>query len=113
MRSAFRKRDDFGCMEKPPVIKSVDEYNALVTKIISDINWFDEFIWLCKHYYESEPCGGSLHIVLDDGNLEDSSIAWCAGYACAEHDEEGSDLANLMEMMTVKQRERVYESNLY
>lgn len=27
--------------------------------------------------YDQHPCGGPLHIVLDDGNLDDDSINWC------------------------------------
>jgi len=28
--------------------------------------------------YEHHPCGGGLHIVLDDWNLDDASLATCA-----------------------------------
>lgn len=33
-------------------------------------------------YAESE-VGGALHIVLDDWNLEDDDVAWCASDECA------------------------------
>ena len=95
------------------LIPTVEEYNNLVDEIKKDGNWFDKFIELCEHYYETEPCGGNLHIVLDDGNLEDTHISWCAGNANGLQDHEGNDLANLMLMMTAKQREQVYNSNLY
>lgn len=95
------------------MIQTVDEYNDLVGEIKKDGDWFDKYIELCKHYYETECCGGNLHIVLDDGNLEDDNVSWCAGLAHGRQDHEASDLANIMQMMTIKQRKRVYNSNLY
>jgi len=46
-----------------PVPETTDAMRALV----SDIELF----------YEDEPTGGRLHIVLDDWNLDDGSIQWC------------------------------------
>lgn len=34
-----------------------------------------------------ECCGGMLHIVLDDGNLDDDDIQWCIDY-CNEPENE-------------------------
>jgi len=100
-----QKRDHF--------VQTVEEYNGLVGKIKKDDGWFDKYIDLCKHYYEQECCGGNMHIVLDDGNINDSSVSWCAGLAHGRQDHEASDLANLMLMMTEKQRTRVYNSYPY
>jgi hypothetical protein len=36
-----------------------------------------ETIDLIKQIYQKHPCGGALHIVLDDGNDDDRSILWC------------------------------------
>ena len=32
---------------------------------------------LVKWFYQRFPCGGFLHIVLDDGNFETEHIVWC------------------------------------
>lgn len=61
--------------------------------------------------YRSLPendCGGSLHIVLDDRNLEDSHVAFCRDYAIERHDIDGAMIAGLMLQMTRSQRARVY-----
>lgn len=46
----------------------------------------DELLQLCKHFYTLEGCaaGGPLHILLDDDNLDDDDILFCANQ-CAEH----------------------------
>lgn len=87
----------------------VAEQNSIAKAIRSDADWYDDFIDLVKVYYSKtgNSCGGSLHIVLDDENIEDSHVSWCAGYACGKGDEEGHDIASLMELMTIEQRERV------
>lgn len=93
------------------VIKTVEEYGDLILSIRNDAaGWFDEFISLCKYYYEGHPGGGIMHIVLDDGNLGDDDIAWCAGYALGVSDHQASDIACLMGIMTMEQRKRVYEA---
>lgn len=96
---------------RPPVIKTVEEYNDLAYRIRrNDKSWFGDFSKLVNHYYLNEgcACGGLLHIVLDDGNITKESISWCAGLCCGLQDEEGGDIANLMSLMTWKQRKRVY-----
>ena len=85
-------------------------YNKLYDRIKKDDGWFEPIIVMCKKLYEREPCGGSLHNVLDDENIEDHSIDWCAGCACGEKDELASDIANLMRAMTIEQRKRVVTS---
>jgi hypothetical protein len=104
--------EDLERAKRDYVIPTVEEYNSLATAIQNDKEWFDKFMELVHHYYEQEPCGGQLHIVLDDGNLEDTHISWCAGLANGVQDHEASDLANLMEFMSMEQRQRVYE-NVY
>jgi hypothetical protein len=89
------------------------EFNDLVHRIKDDKKWFDEFISIVAEYYKSNPTGGSLHIVLDDGNLESSSIQWCAGYAYGLKDDVGNDIANLMRHMNIRQRKVVYDSGAY
>lgn len=36
-----------------------------------------ETIDMIKQIYRKYPTGGALHIVLDDGNVDDSNIIWC------------------------------------
>ncbi len=40
--------------------------------------------------------GGSLHIVLEDGNLKRSDIEWCRTYAQEKGDTDGVALADLL-----------------
>lgn len=61
-------------------------------------------------YYQQPDngAGGSLHIVLDDGNLETSNVQFCLEWARKEHDEDGEALALMLLEMTRTQRGRVY-----
>lgn len=65
---------------------------------------------LARAYYEKpgNGCGGSLHIVLDDGNLEDGHIEFCRTYAAERDDADGVRLAELLLQMTPTQRHKVY-----
>ena len=109
-RIEYFQNEKWGEDERPHVIQTIEEYNDLVAEIREDYDtWFGKFIELCKHYYAKEPCGGNLHIVLDDGNLADVHIAWCSGLAFGVRDMEGHDIAEIMRMMTRAQREKVYE----
>ena len=38
---------------------------------------YQETIELIKEIYKKHPVGGELHIVLDDGNVENHHIQWC------------------------------------
>lgn len=89
------------------------KFNDLSRRIRENADWFDEFIGIVKEYYKEELCGGSLHIVLDDGNISKDCVNWCAGYACGKGDDVGGNIANLMLHMTWRQRKKVYDSNLY
>ena len=63
-----------------------------------------------RTYYRREPCGGFLHIVLDDGNVEDSHVEFCRDEAREGGDEEAVVLAELLLTFTVADRIRVYEA---
>lgn len=52
--------------------------------------------------------GGRLHIVLDDGNVDDSSVEFCRKAAMEVGDKEGERLAELLARMTTTQRQKVY-----
>lgn len=48
--------------------------------------------------------GGSLHIVLDDGNVGDSSVEFCVEYARQAEDRVGEHLAMVLLRMSKTQR---------
>jgi hypothetical protein len=52
--------------------------------------------------------GGTLHIFLDDGNIDDRSIAWCAEYAREIQDEDAVALAHVLLKMSKTQRRKIY-----
>ncbi len=95
---------------KPSLFETTEEYNDLYQRIRKDKNWKASFMEMVRHYYQTECTGGTMHIVLDDGNLDDSDLYFCWGYANGVSDNEGADLATLMLAMTLKQREYVYDS---
>lgn len=97
-------------MKSDYYIKTTEEYNDLFKKIKKDQHWFENFIKIVQHYYKNNGAGGNLHVVLDDGNLEDINIGWCAGLCLGRQDHEGMDIANLMRNMTMAQRQRVYDN---
>jgi hypothetical protein len=62
-----------------------------------------------RAYHEIYPGWGSLHIVLDDGNVKDSNVAFCRNYALAQNDEEGVELADILLQMSETQRLKLGE----
>jgi hypothetical protein len=50
---------------------------------------------------------GSLHIVLDDGNVEDAHVAFCVEHAEAQGDTEGAELARILLAMSKTQRSKI------
>lgn len=55
-------------------------------------------------YFQANPVWGSLHIVLDDGNVSDHSVKFCAQYARESRDLEGAELADILLRMSKTQR---------
>lgn len=51
--------------------------------------------------------GGSLHIVLDDGNSEDDDVDWCIARARERGDEDGVRLGSIIRAIPRDQRARV------
>lgn len=51
--------------------------------------------------------GGSLHVVLEEGDVDDASVASCVPYAEAMGDAEGAELARLMLRMSPTQRGKI------
>jgi hypothetical protein len=65
-----------------------------------------------------EGCGGLLHIVLDDGNLEDHHILWCRAECDNRENWNRHDrllckrIANEMLGLTMEQRKLVYYNDV-
>lgn len=51
--------------------------------------------------------GGSLHLVLDDGNVSDADVQWCQEWARQHGDGEGERLAEILLQMSPTQRARL------
>lgn len=49
-------------------------------------------------------CWGSLHIVLDDNNINDCHVQFCIDYARERGDTEGEELGKLLLQMSKTQR---------
>lgn len=71
-----------------------------------------EVLPLVQQYYAKpgNECGGSLHIVLDDGNVETEHVAYCQQYAKDRGDDFGYALAGLLLRMSKTQRLKLYHS---
>lgn len=71
----------------------------------------DEVVALARDYYAipENIVGGSFHIVLDDGNIEDGHVDWCRGYAHGSKDRAGSDLGDALARLSEFERESVYD----
>jgi hypothetical protein len=67
-----------------------------------------EVLPFVRAYYNDHAAGGSLHIVLDDGNLEDGNIQFCIEWAEEHGDAAGAALGRLLLEMTRTQRAKVY-----
>ena len=70
-----------------------------------------ELIIMLEAYKTLAPensCGGSLHIFTDDGNCEDSHVAFCMRYAEEKGDYWGHVLAQAFLMLTTEERESFY-----
>lgn len=63
----------------------------------------------CKKYYSlpNNGVGGSLHIVLDDGNIADHHITYCIQYAKEQNDIEGEKLGQLLLQASKTQRKKI------
>lgn len=68
----------------------------------------DQYL-LFKSYHERELCWGSLHIVMDDGNLEDSNVQFCMNWARVENDADGFMIAVILSEKTIEERQKLYE----
>lgn len=67
-----------------------------------------EVMPLVKEFYEWNPVGGSLHIVLDDANVSDDNVRFCLDHATAKGDRFGVALATVLLRMSRTQRHKLY-----
>ena len=70
----------------------------------------EEVSKLVKDYYAKPDnlVGGNLHVVLDDGNIQDYHIELCLKQAEEERDEDGIILAKALLEMSLTQRKKIY-----
>ena len=55
-------------------------------------------------YLRKNPSWGSLHIVLEDGNLKDTNVEFCITHADRIGDREGAELGRILLAMSKTQR---------
>jgi len=58
-------------------------------------------------YYRQHTAWGSLHIVMEDGNVEDEWVSFCGREAKRIGDRQGLELAIILATMTKSQRGRL------
>lgn len=70
----------------------------------------DTILEYCKCLYKLDgcACGGKLHIVLDDNNIEDTHILFCLNECIKHPEEEESEIGKLicMELLKLSMEER-------
>jgi hypothetical protein len=66
-----------------------------------------------KYYYDTlgNAAGGTLHIMLDDGNIEKDFIQSCRTFARKEGDSFGIFLCDLLELFSEDELEALYDNN--
>ena len=65
---------------------------------------------LIQYYYQWYVVGGNLHIVLDDGNLDDEYIWYCQEQCLNKEDVLGYLIATLLRCFTLEERESMYNN---
>lgn len=68
----------------------------------------DDAVAALKAVYRRHSAGCCLHILADDGNIEQGHADWCAGYACAKDHPDCRTAAGLLADMTDNERALVY-----
>ena len=73
-----------------------------------DIDRIDEVVRMARGWYRNNPCGGWLHIVLDDGNLSKGSVKWCLTAFKEKKPEDAADGIALAEaLLSLSYREKI------
>ena len=69
----------------------------------------EQIIPIIQRYYSyGNTTGGTLHIVLDDGNLEDGHIEFCLEEATRNNDTQAVFIARMLLNMSMTQRRKLY-----
>lgn len=76
---------------------------------MTKIRWYDP-VEDCRRYYMQHAAGGSLHIVLDDGNIDDRHVSFCITWAIEHDDPEGAALGVKLYMLSERQRKKLYDN---
>lgn len=78
----------------------------------SDYKRIGKLANLIAEYYKKEGngCGGNCHLILDDGNLEDSDIQFCKGYCAHANDDDGLYIMREMLSLNPEERQKVYDT---
>jgi len=58
-------------------------------------------------YHGKNLCWGSLHIVLEDGNIQDRNVDFCIDYANRHGDQEGFELGKILLTKSKSQRIKI------
>lgn len=66
-------------------------------------------ITLIENYYSTDGAGGTCHIVLDDGNIEDGHVQYCKEYSEELNDFWGLTIATLLLDFSEEEREEIIE----
>lgn len=66
-----------------------------------------EVIERFKTYHAQNGAWGSLHVVLDDGNIHDHFVEGCIEYAKKQNDTEGLELGKILLKMSKSQRHKI------
>lgn len=67
-----------------------------------------EVMPLVEEYMSRNLTGGSLHIVLEDGNIDNDDVLFCKEYAIEQGDLFGIELADILLQMSKTQRKKIY-----
>lgn len=63
-----------------------------------------------RAYCAKHKDGGSLHVVLEDGNVEDHCLEFSLRHAVEVGDHEGEELAKALATLTIEQRARLVDA---
>jgi len=105
----FQKRKVWDEHEKPPLLKSTEEYNELFNGMKGGYDLSGKFMRLLKSYKMQEPDGGCLQIIFNDGNVDECSIDYARGFADACNDWEAKDITHLMKLLKIPSRKRLVD----
>ena len=64
---------------------------------------------LIERYYETDPTGGCVHLITDDGNYGKSYAEMCLKYAIEQNDYWGEHIARLLLEFDEEEQEQIIE----